>query len=196
MTDPVDLAYLNGMYRAGADPWRIESSWYERRKRDLVLSCLPRQRYRCGFEPGCAAGALTERLAVRTDELLACDLSEIAVRAAAARVARLPQVRVRQLLLPEQWPTGRRFDLIVLSELGYYFTAAGWAELTSRVAAGVTADATVLACHWRHDFAERTASTVALHAELDAALGLPKQSSYTDADLLIEVWTGQSGSLA
>jgi hypothetical protein len=196
MSEPVDLAYLNRMYRKGTDPWRIESSWYERRKRELVLSCLPRPRYRFGFEPGCAAGALTERLAARTDELLACDLSEVAVRAAAARVAALPQVRVRRLLLPEQWPAGRQFDLIVLSELGYFFAEASWAELAARVATSLAADATVLACHWRHGFAERTASTAALHAELDAALGLPKQSSYLDDDLLIDVWTHDGRSVA
>jgi cyclopropane fatty-acyl-phospholipid synthase-like methyltransferase len=196
VSDPVDLAYLNGMYATGADPWRIEFSWYERRKRELVLGCLPRQRYRSGFEPGCAAGALTERLAERTDQLLAADLSEVAVRAAAERVAALPQVQVRRLLLPEQWPAGQDFDLIVLSEIGYFFTVAGWAELTRRVAAGLTPDATVLACHWRHDFGERTASTAALHAGLDAALGLPKQTSLADADFVIDVWTGQQRSVA
>jgi SAM-dependent methyltransferase len=196
MNDPVDLAYLNGMYATGTDPWRIETSWYERRKRDLVMGCLPRQRYRAGFEPGCAAGALTERLAERTDELLAADLSEVAVRAAADRVVVLPNVQVQRLLLPEQWPAGLTFDLIVLSEIGYFFAEAGWAELARRVAASLSPDATVLACHWRHDFAERTVSTAALHGHLDVALGLPKQSSLIDADFVLDVWTVQQRSVA
>jgi SAM-dependent methyltransferase len=196
VSDPVDLAYLNGMYATGADPWQIESSWYEQRKRDLVLGCLPRQHYRSGFEPGCAAGALTERLAGRTEELLAGDLSEVAVRAAAERVAALPHVRVQRLLLPEQWPAGQRFDLIVLSEIGYFFTAASWAELARRAAASLAPDATVLACHWRHEFAERTASTAALHAGLGAALGVPKHSCLTDADFVIDVWTTDGRSAA
>ena len=40
------------LYADGADPWRA-GSWYERRKRAVVLASLPRERYRRAFEPGC-----------------------------------------------------------------------------------------------------------------------------------------------
>ena len=50
--------------------------WYERRKRARSLAALPQERYRRGFEPGCAVGALTVGLAGRCDELLAVDRHE------------------------------------------------------------------------------------------------------------------------
>ncbi|MGI8666112.1 MAG: SAM-dependent methyltransferase [Jatrophihabitans sp.] len=196
MSEPVDLAYLNGMYAAGADPWQIEASWYERRKRELVLACLPAERYASGFEPGCAGGALTERLAGRCDRLLAADLSEVAVRACGDRLRGQPQVQVRRLLLPGDWPAGIEFDLVLLSELGYFFHRDSWHQLCVRVAASLSARATVLACHWRHDFAERTMPTPDLHAELDATLGLTRLSSLLDADFVIDVWTSSGHSVA
>ncbi len=193
---PVDLAYLNGMYATGTDPWRIEHGWYEQRKRRLVLGCLPRQRYRYAFEPGCSGGTLTRELARRCDKLLAADLSEVAVRATRDRVLGCPGVQVAQLLLPDEWPSRRRFDLIVLSELGYFFREASWAELCAQVASTLAADATVLACHWRHDFAERTLPTTRLHGLLADALGLASQTSLADADFLIDVWTNSASSVA
>ncbi|MDQ2836488.1 MAG: nodulation S family protein [Actinomycetota bacterium] len=195
MSDPVDVAYLEGMYAANADPWQIGNGWYEQRKRELLLGCLPRQRYRSAFEPGCSAGILTEQLARRADRLLAADLSPVAVRATRDRVSTLPNVEVRQLLLPRDWPSGQ-FDLIVLSELGYFFAESSWTQLCAEVAGSLGQDGTVIACHWRHDFAERSLSTPAVHECLDASLGLPKQASLVDADFILEVWTNGGHSVA
>jgi LmbE family N-acetylglucosaminyl deacetylase len=58
------------LYADGADPWRA-GSWYERRKRAVVLASLPRERYRRAFEPGCGTGELTRELAARCDAVLA-----------------------------------------------------------------------------------------------------------------------------
>jgi hypothetical protein len=38
------------LYAEGKDPWDADS-WYERRKRSVVLASLPRDRYRAAFEP-------------------------------------------------------------------------------------------------------------------------------------------------
>ncbi|MEO9256146.1 MAG: hypothetical protein ABI305_11425, partial [Tepidiformaceae bacterium] len=62
--------YFETMYSQDDDPWRFESSWYERRKYDLTLAALPRQRYGRIFEPGCSLGVLSEGLAARGDELI------------------------------------------------------------------------------------------------------------------------------
>ena len=53
--------------------------FYERRKRDIVLACLPRPSFRRAFEPGCATGALSVALAERCDELVAWDVAAAAV---------------------------------------------------------------------------------------------------------------------
>ena len=196
MIEPADLAYLHAMYARDDDPWHLREGWYERRKLQLLLACLPRQRYAAVFEPGCSVGEVTARLAERCDLVLAADFHADAVAAARKRTADLPNVEVRQLLLPRQWPSGSRFDLIVLSEIGYFLSPPAWAELCGRVAGSLAGDATVLACHWRRDFAERTLPTAALHAQLGQALGLPSHTSVTDTDFAIDVWTTSPGSVA
>ena len=71
------------LYADGADPWRADS-WYERRKRAVVLASLPRERYRRAFEPGCGTGELTLELAARCGAVLASDPVAEAVRRARA----------------------------------------------------------------------------------------------------------------
>lgn len=59
-------------------------------------------------------------LADRCGELLAVDVSERAVAAARERLEGLDHVRVKRRTLPEEMPGGQ-FDLIVASEVLYYF---------------------------------------------------------------------------
>jgi SAM-dependent methyltransferase len=189
MTGPVDTDYLDSLYASGPDPWRLGNSFYESRKRELLLACLPARRYRAGYEPGCATGELTVALAGRCESLLASDYHAEAVRIAAERTAKAPNVEVRRSLLPDEWPIAQRFDLIVLSELGYYFAPDAWTKLCSHVA-GSAADAlTVAACHWRHDFHERRQPTRQLHDQLGTALGLSPSIQVLEGDFLIDVWT-------
>ncbi len=194
--EPADLGYLDSMYARDDDPWQLRSGWYERRKLGMLLACLPKERYRAAFEPGCSVGEVTAGLAGRCDMVLAADFHAKAVAAARRRTARAPNVEVRQLLLPGQWPGKGQFDLVVLSEIGYFLTPPAWAQLCSRTAGSLAADATVLACHWRADFAQRTLPTEVLHARLGAALGLPRHTSVTDADFIIDVWTANQRTVA
>lgn len=189
MNHPIDLGYLNSLYAGSADPWHLRGTWYEQRKLDLLMGCLLRQRYHSAFEPGCSIGEMTARLAGRCDSVLAADFHPDAVRSARLRVQAMANVRIEQLLLPEQWPTNTDFDLIVISEIGYFFTATAWEQLCRKVAASAAPDATVLACHWRHNFAERTLPTVQLHAVLDKSVSWPRRSYLRDEDFLIEVWS-------
>jgi Methyltransferase domain len=91
-------------------------------------------------------GEVTARLAERCDVVVAADFHADAVTAARRRTAHAPNVEVQQLLLPRQWPHRERFDLVVLSEIGYFLTPSAWAQLCDRVSGSVGADATVLAC--------------------------------------------------
>jgi hypothetical protein len=72
-------------------------------------------------------------LAPRCDELPACDAVLDAVTSARARTAGLPGVRNEQQAVPGQWPPGS-FDLVVLSELLYYFNHAALASASARCA--------------------------------------------------------------
>lgn len=190
-------AYFDALYRHSDDPWKLREGWYERRKRSLTLALLPRPRYRNGFEPGCANGELTAELASRCDSLLAVDLHERAVELARERVTGLPQVRVEQGAVPSMWPTATGpFDLIVVSELAYYLDTAQLETLAARIAASLTTDGTLLACHWRRPFAEALGSADAAHALFDTCCGLTRLAHHDEADLLIDVWSRDARSVA
>jgi SAM-dependent methyltransferase len=189
--------YFDDLYQQSDDPWHLREGWYERRKRTLTLALLPRPRYRNAFEPGCANGELSAELATRCDTLLAADLHERAVVLARERVAGMPQVRVEQRAVPLEWPSeAGPFDLIVISELAYYLCAAELETLAARIAASLTTDGTLLACHWRRPFAEALASTDTAHALFDARCGLTRLAHHDEADLLIDVWSRDTRSVA
>ena len=141
------LEYFERLYRVNADPWGLASRWYEQRKYALTLASLPADRYRSGFEPGCSIGALTERLASRCDRLLAVDHVAATVAMAARRLIDYPHVRVEQRVVPDDWPPGP-FDLLVLSEVCYYFDSEELRELVARAQRSLETEATVVAVHW------------------------------------------------
>jgi SAM-dependent methyltransferase len=143
----IDRSVFDDLYREGGDPWSFDTSEYEARKRVVTLASLPRPRYRRVFEPGCSIGSLTELLAERCDELLAVDVSELAVARTRERIGRRPGVHVEQLEVPAQWP-GRTFDLIVLSELGYFLASVELDSLLERAAQSLAPGGELIAVHW------------------------------------------------
>jgi len=112
-----------------------------------VLRSLPELRYSSAFEPGCSIGVLTAALATRCDALLASDIAPTAVRLARERCARLRNVRIEQADMSQSLPDGP-FDLIVLSELGYYFTRAELTRITRELAARMAPGGDFVAVHW------------------------------------------------
>jgi SAM-dependent methyltransferase len=190
MTTPIN--YFEQMYAGNPDPWSFETRWYDARKHALTAAALPRRRYRSGFEPGCSTGMLTSRLAARCDRLLAVDAVEAAVRTAAERVAELPQVTVRAGRMPQDWPD-ETFDLIVLSELGYYFDDTDLASLLARAATSLEPGGDLVAVHWRWPVAEHARTGDDVHAELGAVRGLSRLARHEEADFLLEVFTRESG---
>ena len=55
--------------------------------------------------------------------------------------------------VPSQWP-GSTFDLVVLSEVGYYYGAQDLEVALSRAVGSLTQDGVLVACHWRHPVPE------------------------------------------
>jgi SAM-dependent methyltransferase len=189
------LSYFERLYADSRDPWSFETRHYDARKHALTVAALPARRYRSGFEPGCSTGMLTARLADRCERLLAVDAVEAAARAAAERVADRPHVRVRAGRVPRDWPD-EVFDLIVLSELGYYFDDADLALLLDRAAGSLLPGGDLVAVHWRWPVAEHARAGDDVHAAVATVPGLFRLSRHEEADFLLEVFSRNSVSVA
>jgi SAM-dependent methyltransferase len=143
----VSSDYFARAYAEDPDPWRFASSLYEAAKYQATLDALPRSRYARAFEVGCAIGVLTRRLADRADRLLAVDVAPAALAQARARLADRGHVEVRRMAVPGEWPGGR-FDLVVVSEVGYYLGAPDLARLRERCADAVGPGGHLVLVHW------------------------------------------------
>ena len=187
-------AYFDDLYARSADPWGFDGRWYEERKRALTLALLPAPRYATAYEPGCSIGVLTRELAGRCDALLATDIAASAVTAARQRCAGLRQVTVEQAMLPTGWPPAA-FDLVVLSELGYYFDESDLAT----VASYACGNDTVVAVHWRHPVADYPLGGDRVHEVLAAEAASQRLSlvgEYRDDDLVAAAWRRDPRSVA
>jgi SAM-dependent methyltransferase len=173
--------YFDGVYAGSADPWGFTSRWYERRKRALTLAALPAPSYPTGLEVGCSIGVLTALLADRVADLTAVDPSPAALAAARTRVP--DRVRLVQGLVPAGWPRGT-YELVVLSEVGYYLDPPDLERLLDLVERDLAPGGTVVACHWRHPVADYPQSGDAVHAALSR---WPRLSRTEEEDLLLDV---------
>jgi SAM-dependent methyltransferase len=183
----LEPAHFERMYAASDDPWGFTSRWYEKRKYAITLAMLPCERYRDAFEPGCSIGVMTEQLGLRCDRLLSCDVSGVAVRAAARRTAALPGVRVERRTLPRDWPPGT-FDMIVFSEFLYYFGADDLQRVLGLSAAALRPGGTLLAVHWRHPVPEYPSSGDEVHEALASRPGLSLLAEHRESDFVAEVY--------
>jgi SAM-dependent methyltransferase len=146
-TETLGARYFERLYAADPDPWRFATSPYERAKYTATLAALPRARYQAAFEIGCSIGVLTRDLAQRCERLLAVDLLPEVLESARARCAGLPQVTLQRMAVPHQLPAGH-FDLIVLSEVGYYLAAPDLDRLADFFAAALLPQGHLLMVHW------------------------------------------------
>lgn len=143
-----DRRYFHELYASAPDPWNYATSWYEQRKYALTVATLPRARYRSAFEPGCSIGVLSELLAARCERLLATDINSTALTQASKRLEGFEGVEVEQRAIPESWPS-EKFDLVVLSELAYYFDATTLDAIVGNVVRSTLPEAHVIGVHWR-----------------------------------------------
>jgi len=140
--------YFEGLYAESDDPWNFEASEYEQDKYARTLAVLGERTFRRALEAGASIGVFTEMLADRCHELLAVDVSERAVAAARQRLSGRGNVRVERRTLPEQMPDGP-FDLIVASEVLYYFPRKEMLTVLRGFERELAAGGILLAVHWR-----------------------------------------------
>jgi SAM-dependent methyltransferase len=187
-TTPRD--YFDRVYASTDDPWGFRTRWYERRKQAVTVAALPAERYRRAFEPGCSVGALTQVLAPRCDELLAVDLHPRVVdsaRSAVGAAGHGDNVTVEVMDVALAWPPGT-FDLVVLSEVGYYFAGPDLAGLVDRAVQSLDAGGALLGCHWRQLEPDHLLDGASVHEAIDAHPALRRTVHHEDEQFLLDVW--------
>lgn len=193
-----DAARFDAAFQLNPDPWRYRTSWYEARKRALMMAALPRETYRRGFEPACAAGELSVQLATRCSELLCADFAPRAVALARARLKEFPVAKVETRVMPQDWPADR-FDLIVISEFAYYLDEARCSALATLACSSLENDGALLCCHWRHeadDFLITGSAVHSLFARHAQAASLRQATHVDDTDFTLDVWCADPLSVA
>lgn len=181
MTQP---EYFEDMYASSSDPWSLAERVYERRKYDVTMASLPRTNYRRAFEAGCSIGMLTARLVARCDEVIATD--PVASPLVEAK-RRAPDAVFVQGAIPAAWPQGT-FDLIVLSELMYYLSAADRQSTIDQALASLEPGGHLAAVHWRHSFEAAVCTGDDVHRELMARPGWTVVVQHMEDDFRLEVF--------
>ncbi len=193
VSDRLEADYFEAVHGRRDDPWGFETRWYEQRKRDVTLAALPDEHYDSGLEIGCSIGVLTDVLAGRVGDLLAVDVSATAVERARERLGARARVELADVV--DDFPEGR-FDLVVLSEVGYYFGRRGLERVLDGIERHLTDDGVLLACHWRHPvddypltgdevheiMRERALTMTVEHFERDFVLGVFRRDGRSVAE--------------
>ncbi len=190
--DVLGRDYFDRMYDKSDDPWRFRTRWYEDRKRQVTLAALPHPRYGRALEIGCSIGVLTDLLASRCDSVLAVDISRRAVDRARARVAGRAEVRLQDILT--DFPEGP-FDLIVMSEVGYYWGASRLDAALSSIREHLLPGGVLLACHWRHRVDGYPLTGDDVHTAI-ARQGWSGLVHHEEEDFLLDVFSDDSRSVA
>lgn len=112
-----------------------------------------------GLEVGCAEGHLTRRLAAHVGELVACDMVDEALRRARNTCAELRNICFLEIDVRRDWPPGT-FDLIVCSDVLYYFSKREVREIVRQSARHVRPDGFLLfANEWHSRYRWQTPPT-------------------------------------
>lgn len=165
----LDAETFERRYRDDPDPWGYDTSPYERAKYERTLAAIPPGPVPRALELGCSGGAFTELLASRCERVLAVDFSSEAVRLAKRRLAGTPGVTVDRRDLRSGLPSGA-FDLLVCSELLYYWEEPDVIALCDRMEATLTPEGSVVAVHWRGDDPDAPLDGDRVHELLHAEL--------------------------
>ena len=140
--------YFNWKYRR-EDPYGLRTHEYEIAKLDKTAGVAAAHGpFARALEIGCGEGLLTERLAPLAGEMLAVDISDLAVTRARERFATLHNVRVERMdMLVDKFH--ETFDLVAASEVLYYLERDQLPEAARKVKGLVKPGGALLLAHAR-----------------------------------------------
>ena len=183
----VSKEFFEEKYRANYDPWKFSSSSYELTRYAEIIRVLEGTTFDSGFEPGCSIGVLTECLADRCRRLLAMDISPTAVAVARQRCAGFPNVAIVEGSLPDDLPVGS-FDLIVFSEIGYYFERGVLTRIRDLLIEHLAPEGALIGAHWLGVSADHLLGGDDVHDVLRSSSALRLTASRRYDGFLLESW--------
>jgi SAM-dependent methyltransferase len=145
--------FFENLYQANPDPWAFETSEYEAQKYVATLNALPHTSYQAGFEIGGSIGVLTEKLAQHCQSLLSVDVSNIAQDQARQRCLNLSNIDFQLMSVPQEFPN-QCFDLVILSEVGYYWSWEDLRKAQALILEHLQLNGHLLLVHWIVDARE------------------------------------------
>jgi SAM-dependent methyltransferase len=187
-SSPISADSFETMYAEREDPWEFASSQYEHDRYSATLRALADKRYHRAFEPGCSIGILTAQLARLCGCVDAMDISPTAVARARARCESLPNVRISSGSLPEMIPSGK-FDLVVFSEIGYYFTEPQLHFIATKLVKQMSTEGTFLAVHWLGSSSDHLLHGDRVHDVLKATFNCEPVQSERYPGFRLDRWT-------
>ncbi len=140
-------SYFDALYQTDIDPWKFATSEYEAEKYATTIAALPKAHYRSALEIGGSIGVLTQKLAPYCDSLLSIDVSRLAQNEAIQRCNRLAQVHFQIMSFPQEFPE-EAFDLILVSEVGYYWCRKDLQIAQQRILQLLEIGGHLLLVHW------------------------------------------------
>ena len=167
-------AFFEDLYRSDPDPWDFATNDYEQARYASIVQAISEARgtrFQRAFEPGCSVGILTERLASMCDQVYAVDISPSAVQNAQRRCHALSNVDIQCGALPEAIPAGD-FDLIVFSEIGYYFEEEQLSRIVDELINKLRQDGVLIAAHWLGQSKDHVLSGDRVHELMNEREGL------------------------
>lgn len=178
---------FEAQYASTDDPWKFETSPYEQSRYECILRSLSRKHYAAVYEPGCSIGVLTAKLAAIADQVIATDIAPRAVLHARVRCKDLSNVALScddvTTFTPQVAP-----DLLIFSEIGYYFDAGELTRAASRLAELLLPPGEFVAAHWLGSSADHMLHGDEVHDILKACLPLKWVKGERYARFRIDCW--------
>lgn len=143
----LNLDYFKDIYDRSEDPWNFETSAYEAAKYAATIAALPNKQEERVLEVGCSIGVLTRLLAQRCTHLLAIDVSQKALDIATRRCEHVRNVTFKKASFPKEL-TADQFNLIMVSEVAYYLSAADWKAAIGALYERLVSGGHIVLVHW------------------------------------------------
>ena len=95
-------------------------------------------------------------------------------------------MKIERRSIPEQWPADQ-FDLVVLSEIGYYFDEPELEGIVQRVLESLDVGGHLVAVHWR-GVTDYPLTGDRTHNVIGGSDGLCKVVGHVETDFRLDVW--------